>query len=56
MNVPVDEAREMMGEEVVEWGICLKTWRKWTFRLKDEIHREKENEQKRLKSGQKRPN
>ena len=36
MNVPV------------EWVICLKTWRKWTFRLKDEIHREKEKGQKRL--------
>ena len=56
-DVPVDEAREMMGEIGGRgMGYLFETWRKWTFRLKDEIHREKENEQKRLKSGQKRPN
>ena len=58
MNVPVDEAREMMGEIGGRgMGYLFENMEKMDIQsLKDEIHREKENGLKRLKSGQKQPN
>ena len=52
MNVPVDEAREMMGEIGGRgMGYLFENMEKMDIQAE---HREKENEQKRLKSGQKR--
>ena len=45
----IKTARGLERLEVVAWDICLRTWKKWTFRLKDEIHREKKNAQKKQK-------
>ena len=44
MNVPVDEVKEMMGEIGGRgMGYLFENMEKWTFRLKDEIRREKKS-------------